>query len=60
MQINPIKIKTNALHRASKINKKTNAIADCFIQSATPLGKQVASHLLRLTTFVKLGVERIA
>ena len=26
--------------------------ADCFNQSATPLGKQVASHLLRLTTFV--------
>ncbi len=31
--------------------------ADCFNQSATPLGKQVASHLLRLTTFVKLGVD---
>ncbi|EFM25489.1 hypothetical protein HMPREF9225_0895 [Peptoniphilus duerdenii ATCC BAA-1640] len=35
-------------------------LADCFNQSAPPLGKQVASHLLRLTAFVKLGVERIA
>ena len=31
--------------------------ADCFYQSASPLGKQVASDLLKLTTFAKLGLE---
>ncbi|MEJ8752786.1 hypothetical protein WKS98_09225, partial [Lagierella sp. ICN-221743] len=31
--------------------------ADCFNQSATPLGKQVASDLLELTKFAKLGLE---
>ena len=31
--------------------------ADCFNQSASPLGKQVASDLLKLTMFAKLGLE---
>ena len=31
--------------------------ADCFYQSASPIGKQVASDLLKLTTFAKLGLE---
>ena len=31
--------------------------ADCFYQSASPLGKQVASDLLKLTMFAKLGLE---